>query len=44
LATLDGAAVADYQWSQADSTAIVKIPACGKTPRGLTIGMNVVMD
>jgi len=35
--TLDGAAVADYQWSQADSTAIVKIPACGKTPRGLTI-------
>lgn len=35
--TLDGAAVADYQWSQADSTAIIKIPACGKTPRVLTI-------
>ena len=35
--TLDGSAVADYQWSQADSTAIIKIPACGKTPRVLTI-------
>ena len=35
--TLDGSAVADYQWSQPDSTAIIKIPACGKTPRVLTI-------
>ena len=35
--TLDGSAVADYQWSQPDSTAIIKIPACGETPRVLTI-------
>ena len=35
--TLDGAKVTDYHWSQADSTAIVKFPACGKTPRVLTV-------
>ncbi len=29
--TLDGAAVVDYQWSPADSTAIIKIPACANT-------------
>jgi alpha-glucosidase len=33
--TLDGAAVADYQWNDTASTATVKIPACGKTPRRL---------
>jgi len=31
--TLDGKAVTDYHWSDVDSAAIVKIPACGKSPR-----------
>ena len=34
---LDAAPVADYQWDAAASTATIKIPACGKTPRVLTI-------
>ena len=33
--TLDGQAVADCSWNAADSTATIKIPACGKTPRVL---------
>jgi len=33
--TLDGAAVADYRWSEAASAATVKVPACGKAPRVL---------
>ncbi len=31
--SLDGAAVTDFTWDDANSTATVKIPACGKTPR-----------
>ena len=31
--TLDGAAVADSQWSETVSAATIKIPACGKAPR-----------
>jgi alpha-glucosidase (family GH31 glycosyl hydrolase) len=34
---LDGATVSDYEWDRAASAAIVKIPACGKTPRVLTL-------
>jgi hypothetical protein len=35
--SLDGATVTDYQWSDAASAATLKIPACGKTPRVLTL-------
>jgi alpha-glucosidase (family GH31 glycosyl hydrolase) len=35
--TLDGAAVTDYQWNETASTATIKIPACGKAPRVLTL-------
>jgi len=35
--TLDGAAVTDYQWEASAATVTVKIPACGKTPRVLTL-------
>jgi alpha-glucosidase (family GH31 glycosyl hydrolase) len=31
--TLDGVAVADWQWSDTASAATIKIPACGKAPR-----------
>ncbi|MDD4870103.1 MAG: glycoside hydrolase family 31 protein [Kiritimatiellae bacterium] len=31
--TLDGAAVSESQWNDATCTAVVKIPACGKTAR-----------
>ena len=34
---LDAAPVTDFQWSEATSTATIKIPACGKIPRVLTI-------
>lgn len=32
---LDGAAVSDYRWDDKASTAIIKIPACGKAARVL---------
>jgi alpha-glucosidase (family GH31 glycosyl hydrolase) len=35
--TLDGAAVTDVSWDETASAATVKIPACGKTPRVLTL-------
>lgn len=35
--SLDGAAVTDYEWNDATSTATVKIPACGKTPKVLIL-------
>jgi alpha-glucosidase (family GH31 glycosyl hydrolase) len=35
--TLDGAAVTDYQWDDAVSAATIRIPACGKAPRTLTL-------
>jgi len=35
--TLDGAAVKDWTWDQAASTATVPIPACGPSPRVLTL-------
>jgi alpha-glucosidase len=31
--TLDGNAITDWQWKDANSAVIVRIPACGKTPR-----------
>lgn len=34
---LDGAPVSDFQWNEAASAAIVKIPVCGNAPRVLTI-------
>ena len=34
---LDGEPVTDFPWSEAKSTATIKIPACGKTPRVLTL-------
>jgi alpha-glucosidase (family GH31 glycosyl hydrolase) len=34
---LDGATVTDYRWDDTTSAATVKIPACGKAPRLLTI-------
>jgi alpha-glucosidase (family GH31 glycosyl hydrolase) len=34
---LDGAAVSDCQWDAPASAATVKIPACGRTPRVLTL-------
>ena len=33
--TLDGAAVADYQWNDTGSAATIKIPACASAPRVL---------
>ncbi|OGV57581.1 MAG: hypothetical protein A2283_07940 [Lentisphaerae bacterium RIFOXYA12_FULL_48_11] len=33
IVTLDGATITDYQWNDAVSAAIIRIPACGKTPR-----------
>ncbi len=33
--TLDGTAVTDFQWDDTTSSAVVKIPGCGKTARTL---------
>lgn len=35
--TLDGANVTDWQWDAAASTACVRIPQCGSTPRTLIV-------
>ncbi|NLX96553.1 MAG: DUF5110 domain-containing protein [Rhodopirellula sp.] len=35
--TLDGVAVKEYQWDEAASAAVIKIPQCGKTPRVLKL-------
>ncbi len=34
---LDGTAVADWQWSETDSTATIKIPGCAGEPRVVTV-------
>ncbi len=35
--SLDGTAVTDYEWNDATSTATVRFPACGKTPKVLIL-------